>query len=96
MPMRLKIQRPKSLFILRYVLSQHIQQCLGLLRAYVDSLEIMDGDTVRRGLVDSAEHQEEVPEIDPDLYAVGVILAVFGTIHQLNLSSGLLRHIHSA
>ena len=68
----------ESGFVLAYILLQHVQQRLGLLRADVDPLEVLDLHVFLRGLADMAEHQKEVPEIHPDLHAVGIAFAVVG------------------
>jgi len=79
-------------FVLIYILLQNIEQSLCLLRAEVDALKIVNRDVVRCRLIDAAEHEEEVPKIDSDLYAVGIILAVFGGVDQLNLGCCRLSH----
>src|ERR1039457_2040272 len=74
---RLKLDLAERGFVLVDVLLEDVEQRLGLLRAEVNSLEILDIDVIGRGLVDQAEEQEEVPEIYTDLDAVGVALPVF-------------------
>ncbi len=68
----------KGVLVLDQVLSQHIAQCLGLLRAEVNGLEGVDGDLLGRFLVGGAEGEAEVPHALLHLNAVGIALAVIG------------------
>jgi len=53
-------------------------------------------NVVLRLLLESAEHQEEIPDIDSYLNAVGVTLPVFRTIDQLDVGLRWIRHrVHS-
>src|SRR5579884_2502526 len=74
----------ESGLVLRQVLRQHVGKRLGLLRADIDALEVVDLHVLRRGLVHSAEHKEEIPQIDADLNAVGVALTVVPGIGELD------------
>src|SRR5215472_18461017 len=65
-------------FVLSHVVLQNAEEGLGLLRAHVDALEVGDADVIGSGRVDLAEKQEEVPEIHPNLDAVGVTFSVVG------------------
>src|SRR5262245_37945265 len=65
----------KGALVLGDVLLQDVEQGLGLLGAQVDALKSLDIDGVRAVLVDEAEFQVEVPEVDAHLNAVGVALA---------------------
>jgi hypothetical protein len=52
----------------------------------------MDRNIFRRCLIHPAEHQKEIPEIDPDLNAVGVVLTIFGRVDELDLGRSGLGH----
>jgi hypothetical protein len=67
------------------ILLQQSEQCLGLLRAEVDALEVANLDLRFGLLLQGSEHHEEVPDIHPHLHAVGVGLAVVGSIDQLDV-----------
>jgi hypothetical protein len=58
------------------------------LRVDIDALEVLDLHAFLRGLVDMAEHQKEIPEIHPDLHAVGVAFAVIGRFLEYNPGLG--------
>jgi hypothetical protein len=79
-------------FVLVNVLREDVEQCLGLLGAEVNPLEILNVDVVGSGLVDQAEEQEEVPEIYADLDAIGIGLAVVWQVAHLDF--GWLRLAH--
>src|ERR1039458_6625506 len=61
--LRLQFDFAKSGFVLRDVLLENPEQRLGLLRADVYALKIVDGDVLRRSLVHPAEHEQENPQI---------------------------------
>jgi hypothetical protein len=67
------------------VLLQQSQQRLGLLRAQINSLEVANLDLSFVLLLDSAEGEEKIPDIDAHLHAIGVVLAVIGGVAQLDL-----------
>src|ERR1035437_9824869 len=90
--LRLQLDFTKSGFVLRDVLLENADERLGLLRADVDALEIVDSGVFRRGLVHAAEQKKEIPQIHPHLDAVGVVLPVVGCVNQLNLGRGGLNH----
>ena len=79
---RLQTDFSERAFILADVLLQDVEERLGLLRADVHALEILDVNVVRSGLVDVAEHEEEIPEVNPNLNAVGVAFAVIGSFFE--------------
>lgn len=87
-----ELDLPKGRFVLVYVLLEDVEQRLGLLGAQVDALKIVDGHVIRGSLVDPAEHEKEIPKIHADLNAIGIVLPVLGSVNQLNLGRGLLRH----
>ena len=69
----------EALLVLGDVVGQYIQERLGLLGAQVNALEVLNADLVRRRLgsrIDGPKDQEEVPDGEPDLHAVGVGIAV--------------------
>jgi hypothetical protein len=80
----------KGVFILNDVLLKNREQRLRLLRTDVDSLKICDFDLRLALLLQGAEDQEEVPNVDADLHAVGVVLAVGRRIGQFDI--GLRGH----
>src|SRR5580658_6519868 len=52
--------------------------------------------TASGGLIHGTEHQEEIPEIDADLHAVRIVLAVFVGVLQLKFRRRLgRRHRHN-
>ena len=73
------------MFVLDQILSQHIAQCLGLLRAQVNGLESVDGDLFSRLLVRGAEGKPEIPHAFLHLNAIGIALAVIGCSLQNNV-----------
>jgi len=86
----------KSAFITGHVLLQDGRQRLGLLRAQVDALKIQDFDLILGLLLERAEHQKKIPDIDSYLNAIGVALPVFRTIDQLDVGLRWNRHrVHS-
>src|SRR5438105_11082604 len=59
-------------------------------------MEIKHFDVVLRLLLESAEHQEEIPDIHSYLNAVGVALPVLRTVDQLDVGLRWNRHrVHS-
>jgi len=77
---RVKLDLPESALVAAHVLLQKSQQRLSLLRAQINSLEVLDLHVGFGLLLQRAEDQEEVPDIHPHLHAVGVILAVTGVV----------------
>ena len=76
---------PNAVSYWRHILLQDVEQRLGLLRADIDALKVVDRDVIRRRLVHPAEHQEEVPQVHADLHAVGIVLAILRGVDELNL-----------
>src|SRR5579864_988218 len=94
--LRLQLDLAEGGLILRHVLLQNVRQRFGLLRAQENALKILDADGVRRSLVHGSEQQEEIPQADAHLHAVGVMLAVVGGARKLDLRLRLLRsHMRS-
>lgn len=78
--LRLQVQLPKRLLVLRHVLPQHVPQRLCLLRAQKDRALVLDRHLVRRVAGSSTEDQLEIPDTDANLHAVRVSLAIFGRL----------------
>src|SRR5690348_5302944 len=72
----LQRKRAEGLLVLGEVVAEDVPQCLGLLRAEVDALEVADVDLFGALLRHGAEDEEEVPDAHAYLDAVGVALAV--------------------
>src|SRR5256885_3168782 len=89
--LRFELDLAECVFVLRYVLLQYVEQRLGLLGAYIDALKILDGDLVGSGLIDDAEEQKEIPQVDTDLHAVRVVFPVIGGVGQVDFRR-LWRH----
>ena len=68
--------RAEGLLVLGEVVAEDVPEGLGLLRAEVDALEVLDVELVGRLLGHGAEDEEEVPDAHADLDAVGVAVAV--------------------
>jgi hypothetical protein len=66
----------EGLFVLGEVVAEDVEQGLGLLRADVDALEVLDLHFVSGVLAHGSEDEEEVPNTHADLDAVGVAVAV--------------------
>src|SRR6266550_2086899 len=93
---RIEFDFAKSAFITGHILLQDGSQRLGLLRAQIDSLKIKHFDLVLGLLLESAEHQEEIPHVHSYLNAIGVALPVLRTVDQLDVGLRWNRHrLHS-
>src|SRR5579872_3974004 len=77
---RVKLDFPEGAFIPGDILLQKTQQCLGLLRTQIDALEVFDLDMALGLLLQRAEDQEEVPDVDPHLHTVGIVFAVLRVV----------------
>src|SRR5208282_3577303 len=91
---RLKFNLAEGCFVLRDILMQDVEQRLGLLRAQIDALKVLNVHGVGSGLADGAEHEKEIPKVDSDLHAVGVTFAIIGAVTELDL--GRLRGRHNS
>jgi len=89
---RIEFDFAEGVFVSSDVLLQHAEQGLGLLGTEVDSLKILDFDLRLALLEQSAENEEEIPDVDADLHAVGVVLAVVGSVGQLDGGLGWICH----
>ena len=79
--MGLERESAEGLLVLGEVVAEKVQQRLGLLRAHIDALEVIDLYFVGRILVHGSEDEEEVPDAHANLDAVGVAVAiVFGIL----------------
>src|SRR6516164_5871493 len=81
---RIELNLAKGSLVIDQILLQDGIQRLGLLRAEVDALEVANLDFRFVLLLQRAKHQKEIPDVDPYLHAVGVVLAVIGGVSQLN------------
>jgi hypothetical protein len=66
----------EGLLVLGKIVAEDVPESLGLLRAEVDALEVLDGELVGCVLRHGAEDQEEVPYTHAHLDAVGVAVAI--------------------
>ena len=84
--MRLRLERDdsKGLLILSDVLAEDVPEGLGLLRADVDALSVLDGDLILRFLVNKAESEKKILYADAYLNTVGVVLAIVLRLDHLN------------
>src|SRR6266576_1837913 len=82
---RVELDFAKSAFITGNILLQNRGQRLSLLRAQIDALKIEHLDLVLGLLLESAEHQEEIPHVYSYLNAIGVALPVLRTVGQLDV-----------
>lgn len=89
---RVELDFAEGAFVVGDVLLEQRHERLRLLRAQINSLEVMKFDLRFRALLHGAEDEKEIPDIDADLHAVGVRLAVFGRLNELNI--GLILRIH--
>lgn len=72
-------------FVLRDVLGQHEMQRLRLLWAHVHAHERRKRDFAASADSEAAELEEEVPNADVHLHAIGVVLPVFIGPHNADL-----------
>jgi len=89
---RVELDFAEGAFVVGDVLLEQRHERLGLLRAQINSLEVMKFDLRFRALLHGAEDEKEVPDIDANLHAIGVGLAVFGRLNELNI--GLILRVH--
>ena len=73
---------PEGLLVLLHVVREYVQQRLGLLRAQVNRLEVLDLDLFGRGLVHGPEDELEVPHAHAHLDAVRIAFAVLVRVQQ--------------
>ena len=87
--MRLQIQLAEGLLVLGDILPQNVPQGFGLLRAEEDSLVVANAHLIGAFARSSAEYELEIPNAYAHLDAVGIGLAVVGSLDKVHL--GLLR-----
>src|SRR5579862_5790326 len=80
---RIELDLAKGIFVVHQVLLQDGVQRLGLLRTQVHALKIAHVHASFVLLLQRPEHQKKVPDVDPHLHAIGVVLAVVGSVRQL-------------
>ncbi len=89
---RVQLDFAKGILVSGHVLLQNPEQCFGLLRAQINSLEVLDFYLRFRLLQQGSENQEEIPDVDADLHAVGVVFSVCGSIRKLHVRLSRIRH----
>ena len=89
---RIEFDFSEGAFITDDVLLEHVEQRLGLLRAQIDPLEIIDFHLGLALLLQGAESEEEIPYVHPHLHAVGIIFAVFRSVDELDVRLSWIRH----
>lgn len=82
---RIKFDLTECAFVSGDVLLQDGEQSFGLLRAEINPLKILNFDLIFGLLLQRAENEEEIPDVDAHLDAVGVGLAVLGSVDQLDI-----------
>jgi hypothetical protein len=90
--LRLELDLAEGRLVLRDILLENVEERLGLLRTDVDTLKIMNLNVVGGRLINFAERQKEIPQVDPHLNAIGVIFAIVRGLHQLDPGSCGLSH----
>jgi hypothetical protein len=89
---RIEFDFSESAFVTDDILLENVEQGLGLLRAQIDSLEIIDFYLGLALLLQGAESEKEIPYVHPHLHAVGVVFAVFGSVDELDIRLSWVRH----
>ena len=79
-------------FVAGDVLLQQSQKRLGLLRAEIDALKVTNLHLSFALLLHRAEDQEEIPNVDSHLNAVGIRFPIIGGVSKLDI--GLWRNTH--
>ena len=81
--MRFQPDLAECSLILLQILLQQIEEGLCLLWTQIDALKVLNGNRLRRGLVNDAKEQEEVPKAHTHLNTVGITLAIVGGVREL-------------
>jgi hypothetical protein len=89
---RIKLDLTERAFVAGHVLLQDARQRLGLLRTQINALEIVDFYLGLTLLLQCAEDQEEIPDVDSYLHAVGIGLAIVGGVVQFDVGLNWVRH----
>src|SRR6266436_10341701 len=76
---------PEGAFVSGHVVLQNPQQRFGLLWAQIDALEVLNFHLGFTLLQQRSKDQEEIPDIDPNLHAVGVALSIVAGIAQFDV-----------
>ena len=92
----IKFDLSESALVARHVLLKNRGERLGLLRAQVDPLKVLQLHLCFTLLLQGSEDQKEIPDIHADLHTVRVILTVVGGVHQFNIRLLLRRVCHKA
>src|SRR5579859_2591503 len=79
--LRLQVEFPEGLFVLGEILAEHVPQGFGLLWAEEDSLMVLDAQLVGRLGTGLAEDEVKIPDADPHLHAVGIGVAISGSLY---------------
>jgi len=82
----------KGAFVSGDVMLENAEQSLGLLRAEVDSLEVLNFHLRLTLLEQRPENQEKIPDIYPNLHAIGVVLPVITGVCQLHIGLCWIGH----
>ncbi len=77
---RVQFDLTECRFVAGDVLLQKAEQGFGLLRAQIDALKIADFHVSLGLLLQCAEDEKKVPDIDAHLHAIGITLAVGGIV----------------
>ena len=88
----IELDLTKRAFVICDVLVKDCCQCLGLLRAQINSLKIADLYLVLRLLLHRAEDDEKVPDVYPDLHAVGIGFPVLVSVHNGEIRLSRIDH----
>src|SRR5580698_3868009 len=75
---RVELDLAEGALVAGDILLQEAEQRLRLLRAQVDALKVLDFDLLLGLLLQGSEDEEKIPDVDPHLHAVGVVLAIVG------------------
>ena len=89
---RIQFDLSERAFVTPHILLQDAEEGLCLLGAQVDSLEILDFHLGLALLQQSSEHEEEIPHIHADLYAVNIVLAIVTRVRQLDIGLNWIGH----
>jgi hypothetical protein len=89
---RLKFDFAERGLVAAHVLLQQRHERLGLLRAEIDALKIAQFYLGLRALLHGAKNEKEIPDIHPDLDAIGIGLAVVVGLNEFHIR--LVRGIH--
>ena len=82
---RVKLDFTERSFVARHILLKQTQQRLRLLRTEINSLEIADLHVRLALLLQRAKDKKKVPDIDPHLHAVRVVLAIVRIVRQFHI-----------